>query len=88
MVEPRHAIAATPCPLVGPLERWATAFSAIVSSLDFALSHQQYSMGLRVFTAVMSLAAWAWPFFTARSLWAAWIPYTLGDLIGDSILKP
>jgi membrane protease YdiL (CAAX protease family) len=82
-----RVIAATPFPLVGPLDRWATAFAAIASSLAFALSHQQYSMGLRVFMAVMSLAVWAWPFFTARSLWAPWIPHTLADLIGDSILK-
>jgi hypothetical protein len=30
--------------------------------------------------------AFVWPWVKARSLWAPWIPHTLGDLIGDTIL--
>jgi hypothetical protein len=41
---------------------------------------------MRVLVGVVSVVfVYAW--VAARTLWAPWIPHTLGDVIVDSILK-
>ena len=41
---------------------------------------------MRVVIGVFSIA-FVYPWVAARSLWAPWIPHTLVDVIGDSILE-
>lgn len=72
-------------PLIGRPDRAGLIVGTIGSCLVFALSHEQYSVALRVVIGVAaSVFAYAW--VRARSLWAAWIPHTLVDVIGDSIV--
>ena len=52
----------------------------------FAAGHEQYAVALRVLVGVVAVV-FVYPWVSARSLWAPWIPHTLGDIIGDSILK-
>lgn len=70
-----------------PVSRLGVAVAGVGSSIMFAAGHAQYPLGLRVFMAVLSLAAWVWPWVRARSVWAPWISHTLGDVVGDTILK-
>lgn len=69
-----------------PLHRMGTLLGTVGSSIVFALGHTQYSLPLRVVLGVISVV-FVWPWARARSLWAPWIPHTLGDVIGDTILK-
>jgi membrane protease YdiL (CAAX protease family) len=72
--------------LVGPLNRAGLVAGTLGSCVVFAAGHEQYSMELRVVIAICaSVFAYAW--VRARSLWAPWIPHTLVDIVGDSILK-
>ena len=45
-----------------------------------------YSIALRVVVGMVAVV-FAYPWIAARSLRAPWIPHTLGDFIGDTILK-
>ena len=78
--------AATSFPLVGKLDRAGLIVGTIGSCVVFAVGHEQYSIALRVVVGVVAIV-FAYPWIAARSLWAPWIPHTLGDVIGDSILK-
>jgi hypothetical protein len=48
--------------------------------------HEQYSVLLRVVVGVVAVV-FVYPWAASRSLWAPWIPHTLGDVIVDSILE-
>jgi len=78
--------AAASFPLAGKLDRVGLVVGTIGSCVVFAVGHEQYSIALRVVVAVVAVV-FAYPWIAARSLWAPWIPHTLGDIIGDSILK-
>lgn len=73
-------------PLAGPLDRLGLAVGAAGSCVVFAAGHVQYPLGLRVVLGVIALV-FVWPYVRARSLWAPWIPHTLGDVVADTILK-
>jgi hypothetical protein len=77
--------AATKFPLIGKLNRAAVVVGAVGSCFVFAAGHDQYSLELRVAVGVVALV-FIYPWVAARSLWAPWIPHTLGDFIADSIL--
>ncbi len=79
-------VAAASFPLIGNLNRAAVVVGTIGSCFVFAVGHDQYSITLRVVIGVGAVV-FAYPWIAARSLWAPWIPHTLGDIIGDSILK-
>ena len=78
--------AAAPFPLTGPLDRAGVVVGAVGSCVVFAAGHEQYELALRVVVGVVALV-FVYPWIAARSLWAPWIPHTLGDIIGDTILK-
>lgn len=78
--------AAASFPLVGKLDRAGLIVGTIGSCVVFAVGHEQYSIALRVVVGVVAVV-FAYPWIATRSLWAPWIPHTLGDIIGDSILK-
>jgi membrane protease YdiL (CAAX protease family) len=78
--------AAATFPLDGKLDRAGLIIGTMGSCVVFAAGHEQYPVPLRVVLAFVSIA-FAYPWIAARSLWAPWIPHTLGDVIGDSILK-
>jgi len=73
-------------PLSGKLDRAGLVVGTVGSCVVFAAGHGQYPIAFRVVGGVIAIV-FAWPWAQARSLWASWIPHTLGDLIGDSILK-
>ena len=73
-------------PLTGRLNRAGVIAGTIGSCVVFAAGHEQYSIALRVVVGVVAVV-FVYPWCAARSLWAAWIPHTLGDVIVDSILK-
>ena len=72
--------------LVGTLDRAGLVVGTIGSCVVFAAGHEQYSIALRVVVGVVAIG-FAYPWIAARSLWAPWIPHTLVDVIGDSILR-
>ena len=72
--------------LAGRLDRAGLIAGTIGSCAVFALGHEQYSVALRVVVGAIA-ALFAYPWIAARSLWAPWIPHTLVDVIGDSILE-
>lgn len=78
--------AAASFPLAGTLDRAGLVVGTIGSCVAFAVGHEQYQIALRVVVGVVAVV-FAYPWIAARSLWAPWIPHTLGDVIGDSILK-
>lgn len=78
--------AAASFPLVGKLHRAGVTIATLGSCLVFALGHDQYSVALRVVVGVVAIV-FVYPWTATRSLWAPWIPHTLGDFIGDTILK-
>ena len=78
--------AAAPFPLAGKADRVGLIVGTIGSCFVFAAGHEQYSIALRVVVGLVAVV-FAYPWISARSLWAPWIPHTLGDLIGDTILK-
>jgi Type II CAAX prenyl endopeptidase Rce1-like len=78
--------AAASFPLSGKVDRAGLLVGTIGSGAVFAVGHEQYPVALRVVVGVVSVA-FAYPWITARSLWASWIPHTLGDVIADSILE-
>jgi hypothetical protein len=73
-------------PLSGKLDRSALVAGTVGSCAVFAAGHTQYAIALRIVLGLIAIV-FVWPWVRARSLWASWIPHTLGDLIGDSILK-
>jgi len=73
-------------PLAGKLDRAGIVVGTIGSCAVFAAGHGQYPIALRVVLGVIAIV-FVWPWVRARSLWAPWIPHTLGDVIGDTILK-
>ena len=78
--------AAASFPLVGNLDRTGVIVGTIGSCIIFAVGHEQYSIALRVVLGVVAVV-FVYPWMASRSLWAPWIPHTLVDIIGDSILK-
>ena len=72
--------------LVGKLDRLGVIVGTVGSCVVFAAGHEQYSITLRVVIGVCAVV-FAYPWIATRSLWAPWIPHTLVDVIGDSILK-
>lgn len=78
--------AAARFPLAGPVNRAGAVVGTIGSCAVFAVGHEQYPVALRIVVGVVAIA-FAYPWVAARSLWASWIPHTLGDVIGDTILK-
>jgi membrane protease YdiL (CAAX protease family) len=72
-------------PLSGALDRAGLVMGTIGSCFVFALGHEQYPITLRVAIGVLAIVL-VYPWATARSLWASWIPHTLGDIISDSIV--
>jgi hypothetical protein len=82
-----YGVAAAACfPLVGTLDRTGVVVGTIGSCAVFAVGHEQYDVALRVVVGVVAVV-FVYPWIAARSLWAPWLPHTLGDVIGDSILK-
>lgn len=73
-------------PLAGDVDRAGVIAAAIASCLIFAAGHGQYALPLRATLAVISVVFVA-PWVLSRSLWAAWLPHTIGDVVGDSILR-
>jgi hypothetical protein len=41
---------------------------------------------LRVVVGVVAIV-FVYPWVAARSLWAPWIPHTLGDVIADTVVR-
>jgi len=78
--------AAASFPLAGKSDRLGLVVGTIGSCVVFAVGHEQYSMVLRVVVGLMAVV-FAYPWFSARSLWAPWIPHTLGDFIADTVIK-
>jgi len=78
--------AAASFPLAGKLNRAGVVVGTIGSCAVFALGHEQYPVALRVVIGVVAIV-FAYPWIASRSLWAPWIPHTLGDVIGDTILS-
>lgn len=78
--------AAATFPLAGGANRAGVVLGTLGSCVVFAAGHEQYSIALRVVVGLVAVV-FAWPWVAARSLWAPWIPHTLGDFIGDTILK-
>ncbi len=72
--------------LDGALDRRGVALGTVGSCVVFAAGHTQYPVSLRVVLGVIAVV-FVWPWVRARSLWASWIPHTLGDVILDSVLK-
>jgi membrane protease YdiL (CAAX protease family) len=79
-------VAGASFPLAGKLDRVGLVVGTIGSCVVFALAHEQYPIALRVVVGVVAVV-FAYPWIAARSLWAPWIPHTLGDFIGDTILE-
>jgi membrane protease YdiL (CAAX protease family) len=78
--------AAATFPLVGSLSRAGLVAGTIGSCVAFASGHTQYPLALRAVLGVIAIV-FVWPWVRARSLWAPYIPHTLGDIIGDTLLK-
>ena len=82
-----YGVAAGECfPLNGNLNRAGIVVGTIGSCLVFALGHEQYSAALRVVIGAVAIV-FVYPWIKTRSLWAPWITHTLGDIIGDTIIK-
>jgi hypothetical protein len=73
-------------PLEGTLDRKGLVLGTIGSCTIFAAGHTQYPVALRMVLGTIAIV-FVWPWVRARSLWASWIPHTLGDVIGDTILQ-
>lgn len=73
-------------PLTGNLNRTGIIVGTIGSCIIFGISHEQYSMTLRVVIGVVAVV-FVYPWVKTRSLWSPWIAHTLGDIVGDTILK-
>jgi membrane protease YdiL (CAAX protease family) len=80
------AAAGASFPLAGKLDRAGLVAGTLGSCVVFGLAHEQYPPALRAVVGVVAVV-FAYPWIAARSLWAPWIPHTLGDFIGDTILK-
>jgi membrane protease YdiL (CAAX protease family) len=68
------------------MDRAGVVLGTIGSCVVFAVGHEQYAVALRVVVGVVAVV-FAYPWIAARSLWAPWIPHTVGDVIVDSILE-
>jgi len=73
-------------PLAGKVDRAGIVVGTIGSCAVFSVGHEQYPIALRVIVGVVAVI-FVYPWIASRSLWAPWIPHTLGDVIGDTILK-
>jgi hypothetical protein len=78
--------AAESFPLAGKVDRAGVVVGTLGSCAVFAIGHEQYAVGLRAIVGVVAVV-FVYPWIAARTLWAPWIPHTLGDIIGDSIVK-
>jgi membrane protease YdiL (CAAX protease family) len=82
-----YGVAAGACfPLVGSLNRTGVIIGTIGSNIVFAVGHEQYDIALRVVIGVVAIV-FVYPWVKTRSLWSPWITHTIGDIIGDTILK-
>jgi hypothetical protein len=79
-------VAATPFPLAGPVDRAAAVGGTVGSCAVFAAGHEQYAVALRVVVGIVAIL-FVYPWIAARSLWAPWIPHTLGDIIADTVVR-
>lgn len=78
-------VVAASFPLAGKADRAGLVAGTIGSCVVFAIGHDQYPLDLRVVVGAVAVV-FVYPWIVARSLWAPWIPHTLGDFIADSIL--
>jgi membrane protease YdiL (CAAX protease family) len=58
--------------------------AAILSSLAFGFSHEQYPLALQLFIAGTSLL-WCWIVRRSHSIWAAWGAHMIVDIVIDAI---
>jgi membrane protease YdiL (CAAX protease family) len=58
--------------------------AAVLSSLAFGFSHDQYPLALQLFIAATSVG-WCWLVRRSRSLWTAWGAHMLVDVVIDAI---
>jgi membrane protease YdiL (CAAX protease family) len=58
--------------------------AAILSSLAFGFSHEQYPLALQLFITGTSLL-WCWIVRRTRSIWAAWGAHMIVDIVIDAI---
>ena len=58
--------------------------AALLTSLAFGFSHDQYPLALQLFIAATSLF-WCWIVRRSRSIWAAWGAHMLVDIVIDAI---
>ncbi len=72
--------------LAGKIDRAGVVMATVGSCVVFAVGHEQFALALRVVVGVVAVV-FAYPWIAARSLWAPWIPHTLGDVIVDSIVE-
>ena len=72
--------------LSGTLDRRGVIVGTIGSNAMFAFGHDQFPIALRIVLGVIA-TVFVWPWVSARSLWASYMPHTIGDWIGDAFLK-
>jgi hypothetical protein len=77
--------AAAPFPLTGPTQRAGLVVGTLCSCLIFGVAHEQYAVALRVVVGLVAIL-FVYPWASARSLWAAWLPHTVGDIIDDTFM--
>lgn len=67
--------------LTGVIRFWP---AAVVSSLAFALGHDQYPLSLQLFIMVVSIG-WCWMVRRTGSIWSAWGAHMVVDVVIDAI---
>jgi membrane protease YdiL (CAAX protease family) len=58
--------------------------AALLTSLAFGFSHEQYPLALQLFITATSLL-WCWIVRESRSLWAAWGAHMIVDVVIDAV---
>jgi membrane protease YdiL (CAAX protease family) len=58
--------------------------AAVLSSLAFGFSHDQYPLAVQLFVAGVGVF-WCWIVRRTRSIWAAWGAHMLADVVIDAI---
>jgi membrane protease YdiL (CAAX protease family) len=58
--------------------------AAVLSSMAFALGHDQYPLSLQAFIAVVSMG-WCWMVRRTGSIWSAWGAHMVMDIMIDAI---